>query len=40
LNKVHPDTIDMKEYKRMEDDLGKPVATIKMYVENVSPFIT
>jgi hypothetical protein len=37
LDKVHPDDID---YKKLEAELGSstPISTIKMFVENVSPF--
>jgi hypothetical protein len=37
IDKVHPDDID---YKKLEADMGTsvPLATIKMFVEQVSPF--
>jgi hypothetical protein len=37
LDKVHPDDID---YKKLETELGSttPISTIKMFVEQVSPF--
>lgn len=37
LSKVHPDDIN---YKKLEAEMGKdiPIATIKMFIEQVSPF--
>jgi len=38
LDKVHPDDIDYKSLEKDFDNLKVPISTIKLYIENVSPF--
>jgi hypothetical protein len=35
LDRVHPDDVD---YRKLEAEISIPISTVKMFIENVSPF--